>query len=182
VKATSCQWPAVERRNPPDDRAGSRAEVMNAYGEWIGGLASWNFFASLTHDPRRLVGAPGRDRQGYTRVGIQRHRRLVHDWFFEDVRRLDPSARWWSETELHKSGQPHEHGLLAVRVRAPVGDMMAAWFDRAGAFDRQPLEGVTATFSAARYVAKYTGKAAAFEPRVWGFGLLPRPSFSQVLR
>ena len=156
--------------------------VLDAYGDWIAGLAPWNFFASLTHDPKRIARSSTVSHQAYDRVGIQRHRRLVRAWFYEDVRRLDPSARWWSETELHASGQPHEHGLLAVRDRAPIGAMMDAWYQRAGAYDRQPLEGIGATFSAARYVAKYTGKAAAWEPSVWGFGLLPAPSFSTVLR
>jgi hypothetical protein len=157
------------------------ANVLDAYGEWIARLAPWSHFVSLTHDARRLATGPTVSHQAYSRIGLQRHRRLVRDWFFDDVRKFDNTARLWSETELHKSGQPHEHALLALRPNAPSGLIMEAWFNRAGAYDRQPLETIEGTFSAARYVAKYTAKGSALEPRVWGFGLLAEASFSRVL-
>jgi hypothetical protein len=148
------------------------AVLLSEYGRFIGGLTDWGFFVTLTHDPRRL-GA------GHTVVGRQRHRKQVRRWVRDDLRRLDPSARWWSEMEEHASGQAHEHGLLEVAPSAPLLSIRQRWFERCGYAFIVPVPSVQA---AAEYVAKYTGKAQASEPVIAGFGLLPRASFSQVLR
>jgi hypothetical protein len=152
-----------------------RGEVLDAYGDWIAGLASWTHFVTLTHDPRRLESPDGT----HTRVGLQRHRRLRKLWVLDHVRRLDSGARWWSETELHLSGQPHEHGLLAASVNAPVYSMAEEWFKLGGAWRIEPIESVRAV---AAYVAKYGEKATAWEPMLAGFGLNRAPSFSMTWR
>jgi hypothetical protein len=103
----------------------------------------------------------------------------VRDWFHGEVRTRDADARWWSELELHASGIPHEHGLLALGATAPALSMRQAWWDVAG-YAR--VDAINEPLAVARYVAKYTGKAAAWAPCVWGFGLLREPSFSRVLR
>jgi hypothetical protein len=151
--------------------------VLDAYGVWIASLAPWTHFVTLTH---RLPDSSDANRaRRYTRVGFARHRRLVRDWFHGEVRPRDAGARWWSELELHASGIPHEHGLLALAERAPALSMRQAWWDLAG-YAR--VDAINDSLAVARYVAKYTGKAAAWSPCVWGFGLLREPSFSQVLR
>jgi hypothetical protein len=81
--------------------------------------------------------------------------------------------------ELHETGIPHEHGLLALSETAPALSMRQAWWDLAG-FAR--LDPIKDSHAVARYVAKYAGKKAAWTPCVWGFGLLREPSFAQVLR
>ncbi len=156
---------------------GIPADVLDAYGIWIAGLAPWSHFVTLTH--RLPDSSDANVARLYTRVGIGRHRRLVREWFHGQVRPRDRGAQWWSEMELHATGIPHEHALLAVSGKAPVLSMRQAWFDVAG-YAR--LEGIENPGAVARYVAKYAGKSAAWPPCVWGFGLLPRPSFSQVLR
>jgi hypothetical protein len=151
--------------------------VLDAYGVWIASLAPWTHFVTLTH---RLPDSSDANRaRRYTRVGFARHRRLVRDWFHGEVRPRDPGARWWSELELHASGIPHEHGLLALGETAPALSMRQAWWDLAG-YAR--VDAIKDSRAVARYVAKYAGKKAAWSPCVWGFGLLPEPSFSQVLR
>ncbi len=170
------------------------APVLDAYGEFIGGLGSWTDFWTLTHRPPdedsgnrstaarpdipSVASARPYGRPSFTRVGIQRHRRQVREWFYEDVRRMDPGARWWSEMELHLTGQPHEHGLLSVSAGAPVLSMRQAWWDRCGFAHVQAIRSRAAV---AAYVAKYAGKSAAWTPLVYGFGLLPAPSFSRTL-
>jgi phage-related protein len=154
---------------------GLTEERLNAYGAWLASLAPWTHFITLTHDPRRL-GA------GHSIVGRQRHRRVLSKWVFDDVRRLDEGARWFSEMELQKSGQAHEHGLLAASSTAPVLSMRQAWFERAGycdvrTIDRSEAEGI----GRAMYVAKYTGKATAVEPFIVGFGLHRVASHSLTL-
>ena len=160
---------------------GLDAAAADAYGAWLADLAGWTQFLTFTHDPKRLG-------EGHTIVGRQRHRRVLSHWWHDDVQRLDPGARYFSEMELHESGQAHEHGLLAVSSAAvPVLSMRQAWFDRAGFCDVRPL-GVDERSRVARalYVAKYTGKAAAIEPFIGGFGLHRVPthsvSFGAVMR
>jgi len=167
------------------------APMLAEYGRFIGGLTDWDFFVTLTHDPRRLKphtfsrartdsrmqrshGAPD-----VALVGAQRHRRQVRAWLRYDVAELAPGARWWSEMEATKSGQAHEHGLLSLPANAPLLSIRQRWFERCGYAYIKPVEDRD---GAAQYVAKYTGKAAAVEPVIAGFGLLPVASFSRVLR
>ncbi len=130
-----------------DARALSIA-ARDATGHWVADLAPFGYFVTLTHRP--LAGSSARPvtsrwhRSGssfYTRVGLARHNRMVRDWFYDDVRRLDPTAQLWGETELHVSGQPHEHALLACAESAPVYTFMQLWFDRpdGGAWKVQPF-------------------------------------------
>jgi hypothetical protein len=69
--------------------------------------------------------------------------------------------------------------LCALADNAPALSIRQAWWDLAG-YAR--LEGIKNPEAVARYVAKYAGNKAAWAPCVWGFGLLPEPSFSQTLR
>jgi hypothetical protein len=145
--------------------------MLQEYGRFIGSLAGWSHFVTLTHDPRRL-GA------GHTIVGRQRHRKQVRAWLRQDVRRLAPEARWWSEMEEHKSGQAHEHGLLEIASTSPLLSIRERWFERCGfAY----IVSVASVQAAAEYVAKYTAKSGASEPIIIGFGLLPAPSFARRL-
>jgi hypothetical protein len=179
------------RRSDALRRYALDAPLMTEYGRFIGGLTDWGFFVTLTHDPRRLsahVFSAARHGSRVQRshgspdvalVGPQRHRKQVRSFVRDDVMELAPGARWWSEMELTKAGQAHEHALLALPPGAPLLSIRQRWFDRAGYAHIRPVESLQA---AAEYVAKYTGKAAATEPLVFGFGLLPVASFSQVLR
>jgi hypothetical protein len=147
---------------------GIPAAVLDAYGIWIAGLAPWTHFVTLTH--RLPDSSDANLARRYTRVGIARHLRLVREWFHSEVRPRDRGARWWSEMELHASGIPHEHALLAVGDTAPVLSMRQAWFDVAG-YAR--VDGIERPEAVARYVAKYAGKSAAWPPCVWGSDCCP---------
>jgi len=152
--------------------------VGKAYGNWIASLAKpWRAFVTATN--ASVVGW-----SGYDRVGVARHRENVREWFYDVVRWVDPGARWWSETELQLSGTPHEHGLLATDMdfaglafcrnwwRMAHGDLAKGQGMRMDTISYGSWEAVAA------YVAKYSGKAAAYEPCIFGFGLLSRPSFA----
>jgi len=146
-----------------------------AYGAWVATFApppGWSFFVTLTHDPRRLSVV------GHDRIGRQLHRSRLRSWFYDDVRALDPSALWWSETELHISGQPHEHGLLWCGAGAPDLRMRQAWYEAAG---YAKWERIVDAASVAAYVAKYAGKATSGPPNVWGMGAHAEPSHSLML-
>lgn len=153
-------------------RYGMRDVELAGYGEWVAGLTDWTHFVTLTHRPPdryepgfRRDGSPVMLDTGVRIVGAKRHRRAVREWFFEDVRTRDGRAQWWSEMELHESGASHEHGLLRVSETAPVLSIRQSWWDRAGYATIEPIE---AAGRAAVYVAKYTGKAAAIEPLIFG--------------
>lgn len=147
---------------------------MAAYGSFIASLADWTEFVTLTHRPLDRKG-------GWTRVGMQYHRRLVRNWFYGEhefygrgVRDVDPFARLWSETELHATGIPHEHAMLATSVDAiDRSSMRDVWREVCGSL----LRGQGAYFSSirdvvevGRYVAKYTEKSSTKSPRIFGFG------------
>lgn len=170
-------------------------EVLSSYGQYVASLSPWRWFVTLTHDARRLrygeAWAPtttrdawvedpsGRRRKarivtsakrvaidtGITQVRGVRHRRQVREWFYDDVRPRDRDAQWWSEMELHESGQAHEHGLLSIRDGAAMLSIRQAWFERCGYAFIKP---VTSLEGAAVYVAKYTGKSAATKPCIYG--------------
>lgn len=145
---------------------GTPQDVLAEYGRFIAALAPWSHFVTLTHrlpdDPR----APT-----WTRVGVARHRRMVRDWFYNEVRPRAPSAVWWSETEFHVSGVPHEHGMLAVPSNAPDLQMRSAWFLAAGFARWDSIAGQNGV-SPAAYVSKYAVKSTSREPLV--FGIAPQ--------
>lgn len=140
-----------------------RALVGTAYGEWIAGLAPWLFFVTPTHRIPDVTDADAA--RAWSRVGVQHSRRALRDWFHGEVRPRSPGARAWFETELHVSGQPHHHGLLAIHRAAPWIEMRQAWYRAEGFIRFDPIEDVR---TVARYVAKYATKAATMEPMVWG--------------
>jgi hypothetical protein len=167
------------------------APVLAEYGRFISGLAPWTHFVTLTHDPRRMqphLFTRGRSDSRVQRshgspdvalVGPQRHRKQVKAWVRYDLLSMAPDARWWSEMESTKAGQAHEHGMLSLPATAPLLSIRQRWYERCGFAH---IRAIASVQEAAEYVAKYTGKAAATEPVIAGFGLLPVASFSQVLR
>lgn len=166
------------------DTRALQAAALDATGRWVAGLAAWRHFVTLTHALVAVTSVQPvtsrKHRSGwssYTRVGVSRHNRLVRDWFHEVVRSDDPTAEWWSETELHASGQPHEHGLLACAESAPVFSWLGRWYAMEGGgiwksqpFSQDPDERVRAACYVEK-AAKYAGKMASQAPKVWGRGL-----------
>lgn len=168
-------------------RYGMADATLDEYGRYVAQLAPWRWFVTLTHrmpdglevGRRSAVTELGREHRGRALgdevvmhtgasiVGVKPHRRDVRRWFYDVVRPTDRTALWWSEAEEHKSGSVHEHGLLACSEVAPHLMWRTKWFELAGYCYIAP---VTRVEGAAVYVAKYTGKAAAVEPCVYGFG------------
>ena len=151
------------------------APHLASYGAFVSTLAPWNWFVTLTHDPKRLISFS----HDWTRIGIQAHRSRLRRFVLDTVRSLDPSAAWWSEMELHATGQPHEHALLSASEMAPVLSMRQRWFDLAGyaRFDR-----IRDPADVAAYIGKYGAKVGAYPPFIAGLALNPRESFARVLR
>ncbi len=181
----------------------SRQEVKDATGAWIAGLVGWTHFLTLTHRlpgdqmlgcdrstaarpdispiaSASTYGRPVVNAPSWTRVGMQRHRRMVRKFFYDVIRPRDPGSRWWSETEFHHSGQPHEHALLAIENPSiALLSIRQWWYEHCGYAVIEPIVG--SGIVPAAYVAKYTEKSGAWPPLIYGFGLLPVPSFSRTL-
>ncbi len=163
-----------------------RREVLSATGVWIGEKAEWTHFVTLTHRAPtdvRPVDVPG-PRKGFdgtwTRVGMSRHRKLVRRLFYDVIRPRDPGARWWSETEFHATGVPHEHALLALSTaNVALLSIRQEWYEQCGYIKILPVYAGGQT--AAEYVAKYTEKGGSYPPLILGFGLHDAPTFSMVL-
>lgn len=144
--------------------------VLDAFGEWVASLAPWTHFATLTYAPP--VGHVVTT-QTWTRVGMQHARRQLRDWFHRDVRIAVPTAVCWFETELHQSGQPHHHGLLALGDERPRPGLERRW-----AHGHAQVEVIDySSFSVARYVEKAAIRPEARPPVIWGLPLrsLSRP-------
>ena len=166
------------------DTRALQAAALDATGRWVARLAQWRYFITLTH---RQVAATSlqpvtsrNHRSGWsshTRVGLSGHDRMVREWFHEVVRPDDPTAEWWSETELHANGQPHEHGLLACAESAPIYSWLSQWYamEKGGIWKSRPFsQDPDERVRAACYVekaAKYVGKMATQAPKVWGRGV-----------
>ena len=176
------------------DTANLVAAALSDAGLWIAGMAPWSSMLTLTHGLVAGTSSQPLTRRGhrsghgsYTRVGLNAHNALVRRWFFDVVRPSDRSAQLWSETELHESGQPHEHSLIAHAANAPVYSWLDAWYrmPRGGIWHRLPFsQDPDVAVRAACYVekaAKYVGKMASQPPKIFGFGLAPAPSFARVL-
>jgi hypothetical protein len=106
---------------------------------------------------------------------------MVRSWFYGDapfrgfgVVDFDPYARWWSETEFHFSGVPHEHGMLATAASAVAKTgMRDVWRQICGDLRKSQgarFDRVQNDVAACAYVAKYTEKSATQQPRIFGFG------------
>lgn len=169
----------------------AREAVLLATGEWIASLAPWSHFFTLTHRlpgdtpplesyyRRTLPARPLPNIPTYTRVGIQRHRRMVRKFFYDVIRPYDHAAQWWSEMEMTQAGVPHEHAMVALSPNAPVLSMRQWWYESCGYAVMETIEGSSITPAA--YVAKYTEKGGAIPPLICGFGLNSRESHSLVL-
>lgn len=160
------------------------AAAMTGYGQWLADLAPWRYFVTLTH---RAPNSTAPSYTPYTRVGLNRHNRMVRDWFYQSVRPLDITARLWGETETHVAGGFHEHALLAVNPTMGIYAAMAAWYDRTegGLWNVRRFDSDRAVELAGAYIekaAKYAGKAAAQPPKVYGLGLDTAPNFLHIPR
>lgn len=141
-----------------------RPEILDAYGHFVAGLAPWRFFLTLTYDPRDL----GASSSTWTRVGRQRANRQLARWFRDSVSAKCPTAIAWVETELHVSGQPHHHGVLALPANAPHLTMRTDWFAANGFARFDPID--EGRGAVARYVCKYATKASSGAPFTVGLG------------
>jgi len=135
-----------------------RQDVLDAYGVFVAGLAPWRWFLTLTYDPRDLAASSST----WTRVGRQRADGMLSRWMRDSVRKACPDAQAWVETELHVTGQPHHHGVLALPESAPWLRMRTEWWEANGWARFDPID--ESRGAVARYVCKYAAKASAGAP------------------
>jgi hypothetical protein len=123
-------------------------DVSGAWGDFVSGLAEWDYFMTLTFDPQRC---------GEVR-NLQQVRRAFFTWVSSVESYLRCRLLYVAAVEAHKSGRLHLHGVVkAARARKPADQYLAwlLWWQRYGRAQVGPFRDRAA---ACRYAAKYLAK------------------------
>ena len=133
------------------------ASITDAFGDWIGGMADWDWFATMTfRDP-----SPEDQRQGWTRIGTGYAQTALRRWSTElqgaCFGREQP--RWVACMEFQKDrGVPHWHALVAnAGIERRMG-WVDWWYGRYGIARILPYD---KRLGARYYLSKYVTKAMA---------------------
>ncbi len=124
-------------------------ELADAYGEWFGGLAKWQWFVTLTfRDPEP-------NSRGWSRPGWAYAKRAWNE-FTDVVRPAIGSLQYVRAFELQRwRGAPHIHALVAGMDNTQYKDV-SSWYWRKYGFIRVlPYD---ADLGASYYIAKYVSK------------------------
>lgn len=117
--------------------------VKDAFGKWIEGLGSWNWFVTRTLSDRQATGR-------FTRPGLATARACLRE-----LVEVSGARRFVCVFELQKRGVPHLHALLECDDAISGGRAEASDFRRWGiARWKVYSEGA----GAARYLGKYLVK------------------------
>ena len=131
----------------------SQGKIRDAWGAWISGLASWDWFATLTfRDPRS-----NEQERGWTKIGTQYASRAFKA-FVKAVQKETPEKiRWVCGVEYqHWRGVPHYHALLSGVRNVRRMDFVDWWWDRYGIARILPYK-ERASFYITKYVIKALG-------------------------
>ena len=134
-----------------------KAEVAEAWGEWVASMGEWHLFGGMTYDPARTWGSEMRSRLNKPHPeAVQKH---VRGWLRESERRLGrPIEAAVVAVEAHKSGWPHCHPLLRLGGGLGPGDIATigqTWYERRGYIR---LEVPRTVADVCQYACKYLSK------------------------
>ena len=127
-----------------------KSELGQAWGEWLSGLAKWDWWVTLTfRDP-----AP--NTRGWTRPGWSYAKKGWKD-FTGMVRPALGELHWVRAFEIQKwRGSPHIHALVGGLDDRRFSQIGKWWFNSYGLCR---LEEYNPSFGAGYYVAKYVTKS-----------------------
>ena len=132
----------------------SQAKIRDAWGAFISGLASWDWFATLTFRD------PGSDNQqrGWTKIGTQYASRAFKA-FLKAVQKETPEKICWvcGLEYQHWRGVPHYHALLSGVQDVRRMDFVDWWWDRYGIARILPYK-ERASYYMSKYVIKDLGE------------------------
>lgn len=138
-----------------------------AMAGWIRESMRWDYFVTITFDPWAMGGdlaAPRSDTALPPAVSRWNAQRRFESFLQRAPRALGRPADGVVALELHKSGQPHGHGLLSVSGGPLRGDVVLLgrdWRGRPGngyiRIERPRSEGDVAGYCA-KYMAKEDGE------------------------
>jgi hypothetical protein len=146
----------------PDSSIASARELERraavAFASFLAGLDRWDAFYTLTYDPDRSMFSDRSDWQDPAPPTPDAVRRHTQRWLkaLPDVLGCPYVAV--AATELHKSGWPHVHVILASGglPSRPLIAAAQAWYEKHGYAKYKPIGGVQ---EVSLYVSKYMTKA-----------------------
>jgi len=161
----------------------TRRAAQQAMGPWIASLAAWDWYVTLTYDPKR---SPSLDKPPTDPTCT----RQAAKWLTDIHDRASTFLVAVMALEHHQSGWPHWHGLVKTGhiPHAGAKALYKEWYSLHGYARIEPV-GRPDVIPIADYVAKYLCKEGAetiidWRPRALSFGaiqsLASRPSLRQM--
>lgn len=163
------RWREAEKEYLDGARRELRERCRDELGAFVGGLARWDLFMTLTFDPLVMAGtsaaalAKGREQLAVPDVSRWTAQRRF-GYFLEHASKVvgRPTVGVVA-LEPHQDGQPHGHGLLAIQggvVGSEIGALGGLWRDyRGNGWIR--LEVPRSQEDVTGYCAKYMAKDAS---------------------
>jgi hypothetical protein len=139
------------------DEADLRRRASSAFGDFISSLDRWDAFYTLTYDPGRSPDGLQYRREELPPPSVDAVRRHTLRWLKALPDCLGCPYVAVAATELHKSGWPHVHVLLASGGMSsrPLVGAAQLWYAKHGYAKYKPVD---SALEISRYVAKYMTK------------------------
>lgn len=156
--------PSLNSRSLSEIRTGAltKQEVLTEWGEWLSRSWSWDWWVTLTFDPRKIESASST----HTAVGWSQSDRFWHEWLgaavgdSQSAESVLPSVYWLRGREPNpwRYGT-HFHALVGgVPTGTSRSAAWAAWFERHGMARVEPYDPMRgAGFYVSKYVVKQLG-------------------------
>jgi hypothetical protein len=148
-----CQRTARKGASLPNEHS-IREKVSQAFGNWIDGMASWEWYATLTfrdpQDPRF---------PNWTKIGWKSAHNALQSFNNALVMELDYiNPAWVAAMELQQRGVPHWHLLVANVEQQRRMSWVDWWYEHYGIARILPYQ---AELGARYYLGKYLTKEIA---------------------
>lgn len=154
----------------------SKKEVLTEWGDWLSRTWRWDWWVTLTYDPKRVPSSNGT----HTAVGWGLSDRHFHDWLADSVgdsesaESIIPSVYWLRGREPNpwRYGT-HFHALIGgVPMGTSRQRAWGAWFKEHGLARIEPYDPTRgAGFYVSKYVVKQLGDLT-FSPNAGSFQLV----------
>jgi hypothetical protein len=135
----------------------AEVNISDAFGDWVGGMADWDWFATMTfRDP-----SENDQKAGWTRIGTGYARTALRKWS-DSLQRAcfgSDQPRWMACMEFQKDrGVPHWHALVSGTGDQRRMDWVDWWYHEYGIARVLPYD---KKLGARYYLSKYVTKSMA---------------------
>lgn len=138
--------------NNSNENATSQAKIKESWGVFLAGLASWDWWVTLTFRDR-----PKEDQdRGWTKIGTHYASRAFRTFVKALQKESKEKVNWVNGLEYQRwRGVPHYHALIQGVSELRRMDFVDWWWARYGIARILPYN---AKEGASYYIAKYVGK------------------------